>query len=66
MLKKCGSNLKHDNEKAIIIVKENIHDTDEDFGSYVIDANDNSVIRSVEHYKKVFEQAGLEVVDEKR
>jgi len=59
MLKKCSSNLNKDNSKSMIIVKENIHDTDEDFGSYVVDNNDNSVIRSVEHYKKVFEQAGL-------
>ena len=46
MLKKSQASLK--DSKSLIVIKENVYDTENDFGSYYFDAEDNSVIRSVE------------------
>ena len=48
MLKKSQASLKDEN--SMIVIKENVYDTDNDFGSYYFDAEDNSVIRSKEQF----------------
>ena len=63
MLKKCSANLTQD---GYIIVKENIYDHINDQGSFTVDNSDNSVIRSTEHFKEIFERAGLKLIKEEQ
>ena len=59
MLKKSQASLKDEN--SMIVIKENVYDTDNDFGSYYFDAEDNSVIRSKEQFTRIFDEAGLKI-----
>ena len=42
---------------GLIFVKENVKNRD-----FVVDKDDNSVIRSVIYFNKIFEAAGLEII----
>lgn len=48
----------------MILIKENVCDTEHDLEEYHVDDSDNSVIRSVDRFKEICIDAGLEIVAE--
>ena len=61
MLVKCRENLE---PSGMILIKENVCDTENDLEEYHVDDSDNSVIRSVARFKEICIDAGLEIVAE--
>jgi hypothetical protein len=60
MLKKCGENL---DSNGIIVIKENIFDSENDIGQFSLDTDDNSVIRTIDHFERIINEGGFEIVD---
>ena len=59
-LKTSADNLTIDEKtghSGLIYVKENVKNSD-----FIVDKEDNSVIRSAVYFNKIFEAAGLEVI----
>ncbi|KAJ5073001.1 hypothetical protein M0811_09215 [Anaeramoeba ignava] len=56
-LKNCKQALK---ENGIIIIKDNSSKNN----GFVLDESDNSIIRSIPHYKSIFKEANLEILKE--
>mmetsp|Transcript_43474 Transcript_43474/g.31298 ORF Transcript_43474/g.31298 Transcript_43474/m.31298 type:complete len:98 (+) Transcript_43474:501-794(+) len=52
--------IAEDGRKGIVFIKENIYDD-----GFVHDKDDNSVVRSDQHFRAIFKEAGYEVLAHK-
>eukprot|EP00349_Pseudokeronopsis_sp_Brazil_P003754 CAMPEP_0202960712 /NCGR_PEP_ID=MMETSP1396-20130829/4869_1 /ASSEMBLY_ACC=CAM_ASM_000872 /TAXON_ID= /ORGANISM="Pseudokeronopsis sp., Strain Brazil" /LENGTH=80 /DNA_ID=CAMNT_0049680111 /DNA_START=601 /DNA_END=843 /DNA_ORIENTATION=- len=53
-MKKCKENLS---DEALIVVKENVNDK-----GFLLDKDDNSVLRDNRYFMEMFDQAGFSVI----
>ena len=59
-LERTRKNLEQKGSKTgLLFVKENVHE-----GTFLLDKDDNSIMRTTDHFKALFQEAGFKILDQ--